>query len=376
MEPNNGVQQQSQPVPQQQQMTPAPQQQQTPQQQQQFQQPTTPQVQYQPIDPRTGQIVQPQQTQQQASQQSQISEEALANRLRNDLATTFNLPASELPTDYQSLLRINAGAFKIMQQQQQQQTQQSLPKPPEVVQQRTQSDPLAEKQLPPGWQNLVRQDASGQWQPTSPHFMQIAQDANYNEMVRESRKNALSSGQFLLEHQQTIEQIVNQRLAVEREQLRGEMFLNQHRNELYETNPDGSVKMQIDPMTMQQVEARTPLGLEMRAAAEELKKYGARFDSAVDLANMALTIARERIKVKQAQQPQNIQQPQQPQYNKDLQELLNGHQRSGTTQAGTVNTAPQQFRDFRSEMRSVLQNVPDNASGMELAKALGLNFGS
>ena len=374
MEPNNGVQQQSQPAPQQQQMNPAPQQQTPPQQQQQFQQPATPQVQYQPIDPRTGQIIPPQQ-QQQAPQQPQISEEVLANRLRSDLATTFNLPASELPTDYQSLLRINAGAFKIMQQQQQQQAQQSMPKPPEVVQQRVQADPLAEKQLPPGWQNLVQKDASGQWQPTSPHFMQIAQDANYNEMVRESRKNALSSGQLLPEHQQSIEQIVSQRLAVEREQLRGEMFLKEYRKDLYETNPDGTIKTSIDPMTMQQVEVRTPLGMEMRAAAEELKKSGARFDSAVDLANMALTIARERIKVKQAQQPQQMQ-PQQPQYNRDLQDLLNGHQRSGTSQAGTVNTAPQQFRDFRSEMRSVLQNVPDNASGMELAKALGLNFGN
>lgn len=372
MEPN-GVQQSQQQAPvapqQQQQQQVQPQQQQT----QQFQQPTTPQVQYQPIDPRTGQITQPQQTQQ--PQQQQISEEAIAARLRNDLAASFNLNPNDLPSSYAELLRINAGAVKIMQRQQMEQQQASLPpRQPEVVQAQTQTSPLVEKQLPPGWQNLVQKDASGQWQPTSPHFLQIAQDANYNEAIRESRRNALTSGQLLPEHQQSVEQIVNQRLAVEREQLRGEMFINQHRADLYELNPDGTVKTQIDPMTMQPAEVRTPLGIEMRSVAEELKKYGARFDSAVDLANMALTIAKERVKLKQAQQPQNMQ-PQQPQYNRDLQNLLDNHQKSGAAQAGTVNTAPQQFKDFRSEMRSVLQNVPDNASSMELAKALGLNFG-
>jgi len=363
MEPNNGVSQ-SQPV--------ASQPTQQPVQQQQQQQPTTPQVQYQQINSQTGQpIAQPQAPQQ---QQQQISDDVIATRLRSDLAQRLNVPIDHLPSDYKSIMDINAGAYSLMQRQMAERQAQSLPQqqPPQVVQQQTQTSPLAEKQLPPGWQNFVQKDQTGQWQPTHPTFMAVAQDANYNESVRAARTNALNQGQLLPEQQQSIETMMQARLSEEREKMRGEMFMNQYGNELYETNPDGTRRTQLNPSSMQSEDLPSALGMEMRAAAMEIRNSGARFDSATDLANMALKIARERVKMKQAAQPPA--QTQQTPQARDLQDLLNNHQRAGTTTGSNLNTAPQQFKDFRSELRSVLQNVPDGASGMDLARAIGFQL--
>lgn len=361
MEPNNGVPAQQPAAPVQQQQAPP-------------SQPTTPQVQYQNINPNTGQPVTP--PPQQQTQQPQISEEALATRLRSDLAQNFNISVDQLPSDYQGLLRINAGAYALMQRQQAEQNNRSLPNnqppPPQQPQNQPPANPLAERPMAPGWQNHVQKDANGQWQPTHPHFNSIAQDANYNESIRHARSNAVTSGQLLPEHTQSIEQIVQQRMAAERESIRGEMFINQHAAELYQMNEDGTRRTQINPQTMQPEDMATPLGVEMRAAAAELRGSGATFNSPVDLATMAMKIAKERVKARQQMTPP-AQVPPNPQH-KDLQDLLNSHQRSGTTSTGTVNTAPQQFKDFRSELRSVLQNIPDGASGMELAKAIGFNF--
>jgi len=348
---------------------PAPQQQAPPQQQQ----PATPRVEYRPVDPATGQIATPQ-NQQPAQSQPQITDEMMATRLRSDMAASFNIPAEQLPNNYQELLRIQAGAIAAVRNRQAEERNASMPKPQETVAQtQTQQSPLSEKQLPPGWQNLVQKDQNGQWQPTHPHFMQIAQDANYNEGIRVQRQQAVNAGQLLPEQQKTIEQIVNERLAVEREQLRGEAFLNANRKELYELNHDGSVKQNYDPLTGNSVDVRTPLGIEMKKQAEYLKNRGARFDSAIDLANMALEMARVTLNAQKAQQPPTQVQNQPQPYN-DLQDLLDGHKRSGSNGATTYNTAPNQFKDFKSEMRSALQNFPDNASGMELAKALGFGF--
>ena len=363
MEPN-GVPAQGQP---QQTNQPAPQQQ-APQQQQ----PATPRVEYRQVDPSTGQIAAPQ-NQQPAQSQPQVTDEMMASRLRADMASTFNMPADQLPGDYQSLLRMQANAVAMIQRRQAEERNASMPKPQETVQTQTQQSPLVEKQLPPGWQNLVQKDQNGQWQPTHPHFMQIAQDANYNEGIRVQRQQAVNAGQLLPEQQKSIEQIVNERLAVEREQLRGEAFLNANRKELYELNPDGTVKQNYDPLTGNSVDVRTPLGIEMKKQAEYLKNRGARFDSAIDLANMALEMARVTLNAQKAQQPPAQVQTQPQPYN-DLQDLLDGHKRSGSNGATTYNTAPNQFKDFKSEMRSALQNFPDNASGMELAKALGFGF--
>ena len=347
---------------------PAPQQQAPPQQQ-----PATPRVEYRPVDPNTGQIAAPQ-NQQPAQSQPQVTDEMMASRLRSDMASTFNVPADQLPGDYQSLLRMQANAVAMIQRRQAEERNASMPKPQEtVVTTQTQQSPLVEKQLPPGWQNLVQKDQQGQWQPTHPHFMQIAQDANYNEGIRVQRQQAVNAGQLLPEQQKSIEQIVNERLAVEREQLRGEAFLNANRKELYELNPDGTVKQNYDPLTGNSVDVRTPLGIEMKKQAEYLKNRGARFDSAIDLANMALEMARVTLNAQKQQQPPTQVQNQPQPYN-DLQDLLDGHKRSGSNGATTYNTAPNQFKDFKSEMRSALQNFPDNASGMELAKALGFGF--
>jgi hypothetical protein len=298
----------------------------------------------------------------------------MASRLRSDMAASFNIPAEQLPNNYQELLRIQAGAIAAVRNRQAEERNASMPKPQETVAQtQTQQSPLAEKQLPPGWQNLVQKDQQGQWQPTHPHFMQIAQDANYNEGIRVQRQQAVNAGQLLPEQQKSIEQIVNERLAVEREQLRGEAFLNANRKELYELNPDGTVKQNYDPLTGNSVDVRTPLGIEMKKQAEYLKNRGARFDSAIDLANMALEMARVTLNAQKQQQPPTQVQNQPQPYN-DLQDLLDGHKRSGSNGATTYNTAPNQFKDFKSEMRSALQNFPDNSSGMELAKALGFGF--
>jgi len=337
------------------------------------QQPATPRVEYRPVDPNTGQITTPQ-NQQPAQSQPQITDEMMATRLRSDMAASFNIPAEQLPNNYQELLRIQAGAIAAVRNRQAEERNASMPKPQETVAQtQTQQSPLAEKQLPPGWQNMVSRDQNGQWQPNSPYHMEIAKDANYNESVRQRRQEAVNAGQLLPEQQKSIEQMVNERMAVEREQLRGEAFLNANRKELYELNPDGSVKQNYDPLTGNSVDVRTPLGIEMKKQAEYLKNRGARFDSAIDLANMALEMARVTLNAQKAQQPP-AQVQNQPQPYNDLQDLLDGHKRSGSNGATTYNTAPNQFKDFKSEMRSALQNFPDNASGMELAKALGFGF--
>ena len=365
MEPN-GVPAQGQP----QQTNQAPPQQQAPPPQQQ---PATPRVEYRPVDPNTGQIAAPQNTQP-AQSQPQVTDEMMATRLRSDMASTFNVPVDQLPGDYQSLLRMQANAVAMIQRRQAEERNASMPKPQETVAQaQTQQSPLAEKQLPPGWQNMVSRDQNGQWQPNSPYHMEIAKDANYNESVRQRRQEAVNAGQLLPEQQKSIEQMVNERMAVEREQLRGEAFLNANRKELYELNPDGSVKQNYDPLTGNSVDVRTPLGIEMKKQAEYLKNRGARFDSAIDLANMALEMARVTLNAQKAQQPPAQVQTQPQPYN-DLQDLLDGHKRSGSNGATTYNTTPNQFKDFKSEMRSALQNFPDNASGMELAKALGFGF--
>jgi len=365
MEPN-GVPAQGQP---QQTNQPAPQQQAPPP----HQQPATPRVEYRPVDPNTGQIATPQ-NQQPAQSQPQITDEMMATRLRSDMAASFNIPAEQLPNNYQELLRIQAGAIAAVRNRQAEERNASMPKPQETVAQtQTQQSPLAEKQLPPGWQNMVSRDQNGQWQPNSPYHMEIAKDANYNESVRQRRQEAVNAGQLLPEQQKSIEQMVNERMAVEREQLRGEAFLNANRKELYELNPDGSVKQNYDPLTGNSVDVRTPLGIEMKKQAEYLKNRGARFDSAIDLANMALEMARVTLNAQKQQQPPTQVQNQPQPYN-DLQDLLDGHKRSGSNGATTYNTAPNQFKDFKSEMRSALQNFPDNASGMELAKALGFGF--
>jgi len=365
MEPN-GVPAQGQP----QQTNQAPPQQQVPPP---HQQPATPRVEYRPVDQNTGQITTPQ-NQQPAQSQPQITDEMMATRLRSDMAASFNIPAEQLPNNYQELLRIQAGAIAAVRNRQAEERNASMPKPQETVAQtQTQQSPLAEKQLPPGWQNMVSRDQNGQWQPNSPYHMEIAKDANYNESVRQRRQEAVNAGQLLPEQQKSIEQMVNERMAVEREQLRGEAFLNANRKELYELNPDGSVKQNYDPLTGNSVDVRTPLGIEMKKQAEYLKNRGARFDSAIDLANMALEMARVTLNAQKQQQPPTQVQNQPQPYN-DLQDLLDGHKRSGSNGATTYNTAPNQFKDFKSEMRSALQNFPDNSSGMELAKALGFGF--
>ena len=392
MEPNGtpaqgqqGQQQQQYQVPAQQQgqqqfTTPPAQQQGQPQFSQgqpQFQQPLTPQIQYAQIDSRTGTPIQ----QRQAAPQTQaVDQNVIAAQLRNDLAASFNLPPESLPTDYSQLLRITAGAYAIMnrQKEQQNQYQQPIQQPAQTqvptTQQTPANNPLQEIPMQPGWQSLVTKDQqSGQWVPLHPNFQHVAQAANYNDGVSAARIGALKQGQLLPEQQKAIDDMMQERLQQEREVMRGQLFMEQHEKELYQTNPDGSRVKRINPVNMQYEDVPSELGIEMRAAADELRKSGALYTSGVDLANTALKWAKERLKVRQQmQQGQQQQQQQVPAQNKDLQDLLNTHKQVGTNAVANYNTTQAPYPDLRSSLRADLQNVPDNADFMTFAKTLGM----
>lgn len=333
----------------------------------------TPQIDYVPRNPQTGQPVQTP-----AAPSAQPSfEDQMASRIRTDLAKTYGVPVEQFPSDYHSLLQIQAGAISVMNKQREEQLRANAVPPTQTTQPtntQTQVDPLAELPQPPGWERmLVQNKQTGQWDPVHPNFADVARVANYNEGVRISRQHAMNQGRLLPEQQKSVEQIVNERMAQEREGLRGKMFMDHYSKELYEYNQDGSKRTQFNPATGKAEDVPSALGIEMRAAAEELRKSGARYDSAADLAEVALTWARERVKLKQATAAQQAgqQPPAQVQQNRDLQDLLNNHQRSGTTPVANSNSSAVPFLDMRSALRADLQHLPDNADHNTLAKALG-----
>lgn len=354
-QPQNNGQQQSQQAPAQ-------------NQPQQTQQPSTPQFNILPVNPQTGRVEQPQQTQQPSQQQAQSDQ---FSAFRQSVATSLGVSLNDVPSDPAALTQIVHGGWQAAQKLRQMEQQGTQPQQPAQTQQQA-PNPLQPKQMAPGWERMVvKNQQTGVFEPVHPNFQSVAADANYNEGVYIQRNNALNQGQMLPEQQQSVKEIVAQQLAKEREELRASMFMEANESKLYELNPDGSRRQQVNAQGQLEPVA-SELGIEMRNAAQEIVSSGAQFQSQHDLAKYALKIAEGRLKIKQAQAQQNNgtgngpPSQAQPQYN-DLAGLLRNHTQSGNQGGGNMNTVPQQrsVGDLRTEYRSTLAQLPDNLNGVD-----------
>lgn len=337
---------------------------------QQTQQPSTPQFNILPVNPQTGRVEQPQQTQQPSQQQSQADQ---FSAFRQSVAASLGVSLNDVPSDPAALTQIVSGGWQAAQKLRQMEQQGTQQQPPAQTQQQA-PNPLQPKQMASGWERLVAKNAQGVYEPIHPNFQSVAADANYNEGVYIQRNNALNQGQMLPEQQQSVKEIVAQQLAKEREELRASMFMEANESKLYELNPDGSRRQQVNAQG-QLEPVPSELGIEMRNAAQEIQQSGAQFQSQHDLAKYALKIAEGRLKIKQAQAQQSNgtagngpPSQAQPQYN-DLAGLLRNHTQSGNQGGGNMNTVQQPHqmggRDARADWRSTLAQMPDNLNGWD-----------
>lgn len=363
MEPTNGVgQQQTQVAP------PAQQQQVQPQQTQGQQQAGTPRVDYVQLQnglPVQGQVPAQQQQQPAADPMTAFRQSVAAGLGITDL--------NQIPTDPAQLAKIVQGGYAASQRLAQLQSQQSGQQPPVQPQQNQQpQNPLQLAPMPGGWENLVTKDDKGMYQPNHPAFSNIAELANRNTAAQVMRSTAVAQGQLMPETQQSIEQMIQQRMQAERDSYAEEAFMDAHSSRLFQTNDDGSRVRQVDPVTMQLNDVPSELGIEMRQAAQELVASGAKFDRRSDLAKFALKIAESRVKMKEQQKAQaNGGPPSQVAQNHDLSTLLTNHQRSGAGHvANSASLQPAISGDIKSDLRILLQNAPHNANGVDYSNIL------
>lgn len=272
---------------------------------------------------------------------------------------------NEVPSDPAQLAKVVHGGYAAAQRLQQLQASQQPPAPAQPVQP-AQVNPLQPKPMAPGWDRMVQKNAQGVYEPVHPNFANVAQDANYNEGVFAQRSVALNQGQMLPEQQQTVQQIVQQTLAKEREELKASMFMEANEQKLFAFNPDGSRQTQIDMQTGKSVPVASELGVEMQNAAREIVESGAQFNSQHDLAKYALKIAEGRLKQKQAQNqpqggpPSHVKEPV-----NDLANLFQAHRQVGNTAGSNLNTLPQRSDDPRADFRTMMQSVPDGLNGVD-----------
>lgn len=326
--------------------------------------PATPQVPYAQVGP-TGQPVAapaaPAQTQQQVNELAQ---------LRQGIAQDLQIDVSQVPSDMASLRKIVVGGYAAANRLQQMGTVQQPPAPTQPTPAATQpSNPMQLHSMPPGWETLVERAQDGSFTPKHPSFAEVARMANHNAGAAVLRQNASNNGQLLPEQQQSVEQIVQERMAQQRQQWEEDSFFEQNGSTLFKTDANGNYMQEIDPATMQPQKALTDVGMEMKQVAAELLQKRIKFDSRADFAKYTLQIAQERIKNRQQVQPAQTQQTQQT---NDLASLLAGHQQSGAARVANSQNAPIQYADMRSELRSGLQNAPVNANGVDFARMLGL----
>lgn len=331
--------------------------------------PATPQVQYQQVTP-AGQPIQQQQAAPAPTQQQTASELA---QFRQQVAQGLGVDVNQVPNDIPSLTKIVIGGYAASQRLQQMGTvtQPAAPTQPATAAAAQQPTLMQMHQMPPNWQQLVTQQQDGTYVPNHPSLAAVAQMANHNAGAALVRARASESGQLLPEQQQTVEQIVQERLNQQREQWAEESFFEQHGNTLFKTDANGNYVQEIDPVTMQPQKALTEVGQEMKTVAAELMQKRIKFDSRADFAKFTLQIAQDRIKNRQ-QQTQAAQTQSPTQQNNDLASLLAGHQQSGSARVTNSQTTPIQYADMRTELRSGLQNAPPNANGVDFARMLGL----
>lgn len=332
-----------------------------PQAQQPATQPT-PGYQVAHINPQTGQPYTPAQPAAPAQPQTQAD---AFTQFRQQVATSLGVSVNDIPSDPAGLNKIVVGGYSAAQRLRQMEQQNLQPQPP-ASPVAPQPGPLEPKPMAPGWDRMVQRNAQGVFEPLHPSYASIAQDANYNEGVYAQRAVALNQGQMLPEQQKTVQEIVQQTLAKEREELRASMFMEANEKKLFALNPDGSRQTQLDINTGRQVPVPSELGIEMQQAAREIVESGAQFNSQHDLAKYALKIAEGRLQQKQAQQQQVAPPSQAQPMNNDLATLLNNHRQAGNTGVSNVNTLPQaRSQDPRADFRALLQSVPDGLNGVD-----------
>lgn len=303
--------------------------------------------------------------------------------LRHQVAQHLGIRPEEVPSDPTIIAKAIAGGYQASQRLQAIEAQRNQPQPgqfgpttipsgqPQANGQPT--NPLAFVPMVPGWETMVSfNQQTKQYEPVHQNFATVAQAANYNEYVKGARSAASNQGQLLPEQQQSVDQIVQSRLAQQREVMAGEMFMEQNGKDLFEHDAQGNRVKELNIATGNYEDKPSELGIELRAAAAELKA-SANFNSQADLAKLALKLAKERIKLKQSATPPATQQQQTVQ-NRDLETLLAQHQQAGARGVANVTGVSRPIMDVRSALRNDLASMPENASGVEYARALGFGL--
>lgn len=323
------------------------------------------------------QVVNPgQQTQvQQPAQQPQTNQQPTLQDLRQQIAQATGYSIDQVPSDPNTIAQIVLGGLGA-QAKLQQYLRQGTPQATPALQQPA-ANPLQQVQMPPGWEGMVTRNQQGVYEPNHPAFSQVAQLANQNYAVQQMRQNAVQAGNLLPEHEQKIEQMVQQRLHEQLELQRQHDFIEQRGQELFQHDAGGNRQTAFNPQSGKMEPVMSEFGLAFNAAAEELHASGAQFPSKHALAQLAYRLAKERARPAANANGSQQNGPPSQVVNPDLAALFTQHTANNTQRHASVNgSAPMTGNpsiDLRSTLRNVFATLPAVAPGTEYARALGFN---